>query len=203
MDDQLEGHAMPLSIPLQFHTDDSVEGRLANVRVLVAGGSPLGLRVVSMLQKVGVRNVTEAFGATGDALIETVNEHDLVVNACRSVGEMLELADACVRTGRPFVWGEVQGNVHRSSVFWPQAPGEWPLTTLRHLYPVVPEVDPEPADPDLEIVWSRLATVLITEVQKLIQGIGEPLIGRLLEVDTIAADWDVREITPAQPPRKS
>lgn len=185
---------MPLTIPL--HTEaESPSERLAAARVLVVGGSPLGLRVVSMLQKVGATSVAEAFGAHGADLVQTVADHDLVVSAYQSVAPMIELSDACEQTGRPFVWGEVNGNSYRASVFWPQAPGDWPSTTLRDLYPSAPQYDPEFDDPELAIVWSRLATILITEVQKLVQGVGEPMIGRVLEADSTAATWQVRDIS--------
>lgn len=190
---------MPLTITLPIDADASPVERLGAARVLVAGGSPLGLRVVSMLQKVGVQQVSEAFGAGGDALRATVREHDLIINANQTIGEMIELGDACVAAARPFVWGEVNGNVYRASVFWPQAPGDWPRTTLRDLYPTPPRFHPEIGEPEfpgpeLEITWSRLATILVTEVQKLVQGVGEPLIGRVLEADSTAATWQVRTI---------
>lgn len=184
---------MPVTIPLMH---EEPEARLGSVRVLVVGGSALGLRVVSMLQKTGVHHVTESFGASGQDLVSLVADHDLVINALRTVGEMHDLAAACAETGKPLVWGEVVGPVYRAAVFWSQAPEGYRRSDFRDIYPEVPGNDPEPGDPLLAIVWAQAATVLITEAQKLVQGIGDPLLGRLLECNARHATWSVRDIGP-------
>jgi adenylyltransferase/sulfurtransferase len=46
----------------------------------------------------------------------------------------------------------------------------------------------------LGVVPGVLGTLAATEVLKLVLGIGEPLIGRLLEVDLLDADFDTIEL---------
>lgn len=125
--------------------------------------------------------------------------HDLVVDATDNLATRFAIDDACADLGIPLVWGAVQSTVGQLSVFWHgHGPG------LRDLVPAdaVPlaTIDTVGAfGPMVGMVGSAMAV----EVVKLITGAGEPLLGRVLVLDTMAAtasEVPLRTTRPVAPP---
>ena len=116
-----------------------------------------------------------------------ISAYDLVSGATDNFSAKYLLADTCAEAGRPHLWGTLVAMNFQISVF---AKG----LTLRDLYPVAP---PEGTTPTSRIngvlgaVCGQAGSILATEAIKMIVGVGEPLIGKLLIVDAASGKWNV------------
>ena len=118
----------------------------------------------------------------GNAL-ELVASHDVVVDGTDSFPARYLVNDACVAAGRPNVHGSVFRFDGQASVF--AAPGG---PCYRCLHPAPPPPGTVPACGEagvLGVLPGLIGLVQATEVVKLVLGIGEPLVGRLLVVDAL------------------
>jgi adenylyltransferase/sulfurtransferase len=89
--------------------------------------------------------------------------------------------------GKPYVWGSIYRFEGQVSVFWEDAPDGLGLN-YRDLYPEPPPPGMVPSCAEggvLGILCSSIASVMGTEAIKLITGIGEPLLGRLMVYDAL------------------
>ncbi|MBV9514913.1 MAG: ThiF family adenylyltransferase, partial [Mycobacteriaceae bacterium] len=95
--------------------------------------------------------------------------------------------DAAVLAGKPYVWGSIYRFEGQVSVFWEDAPNGLGLN-YRDLYPEPPPPGMVPSCAEggvLGILCASIASVMGTEAIKLITGIGEPLLGRLMVYDAL------------------
>ncbi len=120
---------------------------------------------------------------SGNAL-EIVRAFDVVADGTDNFPTRYLVNDACVLTGRPNVYASVYRFEGQASVFWaPRGP------CYRCLYAAPPPPDLVPSCAEagvLGILPGLLGLLQATETIKLILQIGEPLIGRLLLVDSLA-----------------
>jgi adenylyltransferase/sulfurtransferase len=89
------------------------------------------------------------------------------------------------------VWGSIYRFAGQVSVFWEDAPDGRGLN-YRDLYPEPPPPGLVPSCAEggvLGIVCASIASVMGTEAIKLITGIGEPLLGRLLIYDALQMSY--------------
>ena len=89
--------------------------------------------------------------------------------------------------GKPYVWGSIYRFEGQVSVFWEDAPNGLGLN-YRDLYPEPPPPGMVPSCAEggvLGILCASIASVMGTEAIKLITGIGEPLLGRLMVYDAL------------------
>ena len=89
--------------------------------------------------------------------------------------------------GKPYVWGSIYRFEGQVSVFWEDAPDGLGLN-YRDLYPEPPPPGMVPSCAEggvLGILCASIASVMGTEAIKLITGIGEPLLGRLMVYDAL------------------
>jgi adenylyltransferase/sulfurtransferase len=112
-----------------------------------------------------------------------VDAYDLVIDGTDNFPTRYLVNDACVMTGRPNVYGSVSQFDGQAAVF--AAPGG-PCYRCLH-----PEPPPEGLIPNcaeagvLGVLPGIIGTIQATEAIKLVAGIGEPLIGRLLVYDAL------------------
>ena len=95
--------------------------------------------------------------------------------------------DAAVLAHKPYVWGSIYRFEGQVSVFWEDAPDGLGLN-YRDLYPEPPPPGMVPSCAEggvLGILCASIASVMGTEAIKLITGIGEPLLGRLMVYDAL------------------
>jgi adenylyltransferase/sulfurtransferase len=131
---------------------------------------------------------------------------DLIVDGSDNFATRYLVNDACVISGKPFVYGAIHGFEGQASVFnWRGGP------TYRDLFPEAPEPGTVPNCAEagvLGVLPGLIGTIQATEAIKLLTGIGEPLSGRLLLWDaltmvsrtvTFAADPQRREICELPP----
>ncbi|MBL3686479.1 molybdopterin biosynthesis protein MoeB [Leucobacter zeae] len=181
--------------------DDRVE--LSNLHRQVSHGTAdIGRpKVASLADTVreldpGVRVVTHDLRLNSDNALEILRGYDLVIDGSDNFPTRYLVADACELTGVPLVWGSILQFHGQVGVSWrPGAPG------YRDLFPVPPPAD-EVVDCGtggvLPGLCGTIGSLLATEAMKLITGIGDPLIGRVLVYDALAAS--TRELAYARDP---
>ena len=121
---------------------------------------------------------------------ELVRLYDVVVDATDRFETRYLVNDACVLEGKPDVYGSIFRFDGQVSVF---APGRGPC--YRCLFPQAPPAGTVPTCAEggvLGVLAGIVGTLQANEALKVILGIGEPLIGRLLLVDALG--MHVREV---------
>jgi adenylyltransferase/sulfurtransferase len=116
--------------------------------------------------------------------LDLVAAYDVVIDGTDNFPTRYLLNDACVLTGRPLIYGSVDRFDGQVSVF---ATDRGPC--YRCLFPEPPEPGSVQSCADggvLGVLPGLIGTLQATEALKLILGLGEPLIGRLLLVDTLS-----------------
>jgi adenylyltransferase/sulfurtransferase len=122
--------------------------------------------------------------------------YQLVLDGTDNFATRYLVDDACAVLGLPLVWGSVLRFDGQVSVFWSAPPagdrtaGE-PIT-YRDLHPIPPPPGSVPSCAEggvLGVVCAAIGSVMATEAVKLICGIGEPLLGRLMIFDALAMSW--------------
>ena len=117
-----------------------------------------------------------------------VADYDLVLDGADNFPTRYLVGDACARLGVPHVWGSVYRFDGQVSVWWA---GEGPCYAC-----VFPQQPPPGAVPSCAVggvlgaVCASIGSVMATEAVKLVTGIGEPLVGRLLVHDALRQTWD-------------
>jgi sulfur-carrier protein adenylyltransferase/sulfurtransferase len=120
-----------------------------------------------------------------DNIVEIISGYDIVVDGLDNFPTRYLLNDASVRLGIPVVSAAILGFEGQLSVFKP-----YDGPCYRCLFPVPPPAELAPscgANGVLGVLPGTMGLLQATEVIKLILGEGEPLIGRLLMYDALAA----------------
>ncbi|TVS85005.1 adenylyltransferase/sulfurtransferase MoeZ [Mycobacterium helveticum] len=132
--------------------------------------------------------------------VELFGQYDLIVDGTDNFATRYLVNDAAVLAGKPYVWGSIYRFQGQVAVFWDDAPDGRGLN-YRDLYPEPPPPGLVPTCAEggvLGILCASVASVMGTEAIKLITGIGEPLLGRLLVYD--ALEMSYRTITVRKDP---
>ncbi len=128
----------------------------------------------------GRLDATNALGVVAD--------YDVVLDGADNFPTRYLVGHACARLGIPHVWGSVFRFDGQVSVWWA---GEGPCYAC-----VFPQQPPPDAVPSCAVggvlgaVCASIGSVMATEAVKLITGIGDPLVGRLLVHDALRQTWD-------------
>jgi adenylyltransferase/sulfurtransferase len=123
--------------------------------------------------------------------VELFGQYDLIVDGTDNFATRYLVNDAAVLAGKPYVWGSIYRFEGQVSVFWEDAPGGRGLN-YRDLYPEPPPPGMVPSCAEggvLGIICASIASVMGTETIKLITGIGEPLLGRLMIYDALEMSY--------------
>jgi molybdopterin/thiamine biosynthesis adenylyltransferase/rhodanese-related sulfurtransferase len=118
-------------------------------------------------------------------IMEVLPGYDVIVDGLDNFPTRYLLNDASVRLGIPVVSAAILGFEGQLSVFKP-----YDGPCYRCLFPVPPPAELAPscgANGVLGVLPGTMGLLQATEVVKLILGVGEPLIGRLLMYDALAA----------------
>ncbi len=135
--------------------------------------------------------------------VELFTQYDLIVDGTDNFATRYLVNDAAVLAGKPYVWGSIYRFDGQVSVFWEDAPNGRGLN-YRDLYPEPPPPGMVPSCAEggvLGMICASVASVMGTEAIKLITGIGESLLGRLMIYDALAMSYRTIEIRkdPATP----
>jgi molybdopterin/thiamine biosynthesis adenylyltransferase/rhodanese-related sulfurtransferase len=115
--------------------------------------------------------------------LEIIRDYDIVADGTDNFPTRYLVNDACVITGKPNAYGSIFRFEGQASVF---ATNEGPCYRCLYPEPPPPGLVPSCAEGGvLGILPGLVGVIQATEVIKLILGKGEPLIGRLLLVDSL------------------
>ncbi len=168
--------------------DDVVELKNLQRQVLFGHssiGHPKAEAAASRLRDLNDLISIEPVGrrVTVDSAASIFAGHDLVVDAVDNLPTRLVTADACQSLDIPFVWGAVQAVNGQVSVFWERLG-----LGLRDLFPRPPAEMPKLDDVGvLGPMTGWVGSVMACECLKVIMGIGTPLVGRVMYIDTLGA----------------
>jgi sulfur-carrier protein adenylyltransferase/sulfurtransferase len=123
---------------------------------------------------------------------------DVVIDGADNFPARYLLNDACVKLGKPLVYGAVHRFEGQASVFDAgRRRGESPCYRCLFPEPPPPEAAPNCADAGvLGVLPGVIGLIQATEAIKLILGIGTPLSGRLLQFDALAMRFRDTRLAP-------
>ncbi|MFT4232529.1 MAG: ThiF family adenylyltransferase [Leucobacter sp.] len=170
--------------------DDRVE--LSNLHRQVAHGTAdIGRSKVDSLAESaerldpGARIERHPVRLTSRNALELFSRYDLVIDGSDNFSTRYLVNDAAELSGIPLVWGSILQHHGQVSVAWHRhGPG------YRDLFPAPPSPDEVLSCGTggvLPGLCGTIGSLLATEALKLITGIGDPLIGRVLVYDALAA----------------
>ncbi len=120
---------------------------------------------------------------TSQNALEILREYDLVIDGTDNFPTRYLVNDACVLLGKPNVYGSIFRFEGQASVF---ATSDGPCYRCLFREPPPPGLVPSCAEGGvLGVLPGLIGTIQATEAIKLMLGIGEPLIGKLLLVDAL------------------
>ncbi|WP_078058546.1 adenylyltransferase/sulfurtransferase MoeZ [Mycolicibacter icosiumassiliensis] len=123
--------------------------------------------------------------------IELFTQYDLILDGTDNFATRYLVNDAAVLAHKPYIWGSIFRFEGQVSVFWEDAPGGRGLN-YRDLYPEPPPPGMVPSCAEggvLGVLCASIGSVMATEAIKLITGIGETLLGRLMIYDALAMSY--------------
>jgi sulfur-carrier protein adenylyltransferase/sulfurtransferase len=124
---------------------------------------------------------------SSDNAIELFKEFDIIADGTDNFPTRYLVNDACVITGKPNVYGSIFRFEGQASIFATEGG-----PCYRCLYPEPPPPGLVPSCAEggvLGILPGLVGVIQATEVIKLILGIGDPLIGRLLLIDALGMSF--------------
>ena len=110
-------------------------------------------------------------------------QDDLIVDGTDNFATRYLVNDACVLLEKPYVWGSIYRFDGQASVFWAEFG-----PCYRCLYPEPPPPGMVPSCAEggvLGVLCASIGSIQVTEAIKLLAGIGEPLLGRLMIYDAL------------------
>jgi sulfur-carrier protein adenylyltransferase/sulfurtransferase len=126
----------------------------------------------------------------GNALV-IFADYDLILDGSDNFATRYLANDAAAILHKPYVWGSVLRFDAQVTVFWEGALDGRSLD-YRDLHPVPPEPGDVLSCSEAGVLGSvcgTIGTMMATEAIKLITGVGEPLLGRVQNLDALAATW--------------
>ena len=159
-------------------------------RQVVHGTSTLGeAKVASARRRLldlnpDIRIDAHDCALTPDNALDLVGAYDLVIDGTDNFASRYLLNDACVLLGRPLVYGALHRFDGQVSLFNHQ---DGPC--YRCLYPQSPPAELAPncnAGGVIGVLPGVIGVLQATEAIKLLLGLGEPLVGRLMRFDALA-----------------
>jgi adenylyltransferase/sulfurtransferase len=196
-----------LGSPLAFYLAAAGIGTLGLVDFDVVDSSNLQRQIIHSTKDVGrskIVSATEKLTAlnpflnvvqhetmlTSQNAIEIISQYDIVADGTDNFPTRYLVNDACVLTGKPNAYGSIFRFEGQASVF---ATEHGPCYRCLYPEPPPPGLVPSCAEGGvLGILPGLVGVIQATEVIKLILGKGEPLIGRLLLVNSL--DMKFREL---------
>lgn len=166
--------------------------RTADVGVSKVASAARAVRELNPMVSVTTRH-TEV---TASTVHDLIGDHDVVLDGTDNFPTRYLVNDACVELAMPLVWAAVLRFDAQVSTFLPA-----PLVAaddavqLRDLFPTAPPPEVVPSCADAGVLGSmvgQVGSIMATEAIKLITGVGEPLVGRVLLLDV--AGMRTREI---------
>ena len=122
-----------------------------------------------------------------DNALDIFGPYDLIVDGTDNFATRYLVNDACVLLGKPYVWGSIYRFDGQASVFWAEYG-----PCYRCLYPEPPPPGMVPSCAEggvLGVLCASIGSIQVTEAIKVITGIGDPLVGRLMIYDALEMSY--------------
>ncbi len=158
-------------------------------RQIIHGQSDIGRpKAVSAMESIHEVNplvnvVLHEERLDSDNAMQIFEPYDLIVDGTDNFATRYLVNDACVLLGKPYVWGSIYRFDGQASVFWAEYG-----PCYRCLYPEPPPPGMVPSCAEggvLGVLCASIGSIQVNEAIKLITGIGEPLVGRLMIYDAL------------------
>src|SRR6185503_16813464 len=145
------------------------------------------IRLAGHERRLDSSNVEEIFG-----------DYQVVVDGSDNFATRYLVNDACVKLGLPNVHGSIYRFEGQVSVFWPTyAARRGPCYRCLYRSPPPAELAPSCADAGvLGVLPGVIGTLEAVETVKILLGIGDPLVGRLLHYDALRARFTEFALAP-------
>ncbi|SDU55132.1 adenylyltransferase/sulfurtransferase MoeZ [Jiangella alkaliphila] len=127
-----------------------------------------------------------------DNVLDIFAGYDLVLDGTDNFATRYLVNDAAVLLGKPYVWGSIYRFEGQVSVFWAEQGPNY-----RDLYPEPPPPGMVPSCAEggvLGVLCASIGSIMVTEAIKLITGIGDPLLGRLMIYDALEMNYTTLKI---------
>jgi len=124
-------------------------------------------------------------------VLDIFRDYDLILDGTDNFATRYLVNDAAVLLGKPYVWGSIFRFEGQASVFWEDAPNGLGLN-YRDLYPEPPPPGMVPSCAEggvLGVLCASIGSIMVNEAIKLITGIGETLLGRLMVYDALEMSY--------------
>ncbi len=152
-------------------------------------GRPKALSARDSIKEVNpyVTVVVHEEALTNDNVMQIFAQYDLIVDGTDNFATRYMVNDAAVLLHKPYVWGSIFRFDGQASVFWAD---EGPC--YRCLYPEPPPPGMVPSCAEggvLGVLCASIGSIQVTEAIKLLTGIGDPLVGRLMIYDALEMSY--------------
>jgi adenylyltransferase/sulfurtransferase len=120
-------------------------------------------------------------------VLELFAQYDLIVDGTDNFATRYLVNDAAVLLHKPYVWGSIYRFDGQASVFWADYG-----PCYRCLYPEPPPPGMVPSCAEggvLGVLCASIGSIQVNEAIKLITGIGEPIVGRLMVYDALEMEY--------------
>jgi sulfur-carrier protein adenylyltransferase/sulfurtransferase len=152
-------------------------------------GRPKALSARDSIKEINpyVNVIVHDEALSNDNVMEIFSGYDLIVDGTDNFATRYMVNDACVLLGKPYVWGSIYRFDGQASVFWADYG-----PCYRCLYPEPPPPGMVPSCAEggvLGVLCASIGSIQVNEAIKLLIGIGEPLVGRLMIYDALEMDY--------------
>ncbi len=130
-----------------------------------------------------------------DNVLEIFADYDLIVDGTDNFATRYMVNDAAYFLNKPYVWGSIYRFDGQASVFWPTLTldGESAdAPCYRCLYPEPPPPGMVPSCAEggvLGVLCASIGSIQVNEAIKLLTGIGDPLVGKLMIYDALEMEY--------------
>jgi molybdopterin/thiamine biosynthesis adenylyltransferase/rhodanese-related sulfurtransferase len=125
-----------------------------------------------------------------DNVMQVFEGYDLIVDGTDNFATRYMVNDAAYFLGIPYVWGSIYRFDGQASVFAPSLSEDAPC--YRCLYPEPPPPGMVPSCAEggvLGVLCASIGSIQVNEAIKLLTGIGDPAIGKLVIYDALELEW--------------
>ncbi|MEO5652354.1 MAG: adenylyltransferase/sulfurtransferase MoeZ [Marmoricola sp.] len=170
-------------------------------RQIIHGQSDIGKsKAVSAKESIAEANplvnvIVHDVRLDNDNVMEIFDGYDLIVDGTDNFATRYMVNDAAYFLKIPYVWGSIYRFDGQASVFWPtlevdEKSADAPC--YRCLYPEPPPPGMVPSCAEggvLGVLCASIGSIQVNEAIKLLTGIGEPLVGKLMIYDALEMEY--------------
>ncbi len=127
-------------------------------------------------------------------VLELFAQYDVILDGTDNFATRYLVNDAAAICGKPYVWGSILRFDGQVSVFWDKFGPNY-----RDLYPTPPPAGTVPSCSEggvFGVLCAQVGSVMVAETIKLITGVGESLLGRVLILDSLDMRWSEVRLEP-------